>query len=92
MAADTVRRRLLIQGRVQGVFFRDSIRERARGAGVAGWALNTRDGAVEVVLEGSSDAVGQVVSFCEHGPRGARVDDVDARDEQPEGLQGFEIR
>ncbi len=92
MATEIARRRLLIQGRVQGVFFRDCTRQRARSAGVAGWARNTADGAVEVVLEGPPDAVRQVMAFCESGPRGARVDHVEAHDEQPEGLEGFEIR
>lgn len=92
MATEIARRRLLIQGRVQGVFFRDCTRQRARSAGVAGWARNTAEGAVEVVLEGPPDAVRQVMAFCERGPRGARVDHVEAHDEQPEGLEGFEIR
>jgi Acylphosphatase len=50
MSADTVRRRVVVSGRVQGVFFRDSTRERAEAEGVAGWACNRGDGAVEVVL------------------------------------------
>ena len=53
MESEVVRRRLLVHGRVQGVFFRDATRERARSEGVAGWARNLADGAVEVVLEGS---------------------------------------
>ena len=87
-----IRRRLIISGDVQGVFFRDSTRERARSAGVAGWARNRDDGAVEVVLEGSPEAVEQVERFCRTGPRHADVESVDAHDEEPEGLSGFEIR
>jgi acylphosphatase len=87
-----VRRRLLVHGRVQGVFFRDSTRERARREGVAGWARNCPDGSVEVVLEGGSEAVARVAAFCERGPRGARVERVESSDERSEGLRGFEIR
>ncbi len=92
MAADVIRRRLLVHGRVQGVFFRDSTRERAWREGVSGWARNLTDGAVEVVLEGRPEAVARVASFCQRGPRGARVDRVQASDEPSEGLKGFEIR
>ncbi len=90
--AETVRRRLVARGRVQGVFFRDSLRERAEDAGVAGWAKNRDDGAVEAVLEGSPDAVEEVVSFCQSGPSRADVADLDVSDERPEGLSGFSVR
>ena len=68
MPREIVRRRLLVHGRVQGVFFRDSIRERARREGVFGWARNRDDGTVEVVLEGDETAVTSVAAFCETGP------------------------
>ncbi len=87
--AETVRRRLVVQGHVQGVFFRDSLRQRAQDAGVAGWAKNREDGAVEVVLEGSPDAVQEVVSFCQTGPPRADVEDLEVSDEEPEGLTRF---
>jgi acylphosphatase len=87
-----VRRRLLVHGRVQGVFFRDSTRERARREGVAGWARNCNDGSVEVVLEGAEPAVASVAAFCEVGPPQASVRDVEMRSEEPQGLTGFEIR
>jgi acylphosphatase len=89
---ERVRRRLVVHGRVQGVFFRDSMRERARAHGVAGWAVNRPDGAVEAVLEGPAEAVERVVRFAETGPPRAEVTDVELRDEEPEGLRGFEIR
>jgi acylphosphatase len=87
-----IRRRLIISGDVQGVFFRDATRERASSAGVAGWARNREDGTVEVALEGSHEGVEYVERFCRSGPRRARVDSVDTFDEEPEGLSGFEIR
>lgn len=92
MPSDRIRRRVIVQGRVQGVFFRDSVRERARAHGVSGWICNRSDGAVEAVLEGRSDNVEHVVRFCRLGPRQARVDGIDIQDEAPEGLSGFEIR
>lgn len=83
---------MVVQGRVQGVFFRDSVRERARAHGVSGWICNRSDGAVEAVLEGRLDNVERVVRFCRTGPRQASVERFDVAEEQPEGLSGFEIR
>jgi acylphosphatase len=87
-----VRKRVVVHGRVQGVFFRDSARRLAQQHGVTGWVRNTRDGTVEAVFEGAPDAVERLVAFCERGPRGAEVVQVDTRDEEPEGLSGFTIR
>jgi acylphosphatase len=92
MAADVVRRRIVVHGRVQGVFFRDSARELARAHGVTGWVSNRQDGALEAVLEGSPDAIRSVLRFFETGPPHADVRDVEVTNEQPEGLSGFEIR
>jgi acylphosphatase len=87
-----IRRRVLVEGRVQGVFFRETARRRAASAGVAGWIRNNPDGAVEAVFEGEPDAVERMIEFCREGPRGARVDWVDVRAEEPEGLTGFASR
>ncbi len=92
MSPDTIRRRLVVHGKVQGVFFRDSTREAARNEGVAGWASNRPDGSVEIVLEGAPDAVDSVAGYVHGGPSSARVDDVESYDETPEGLSEFEIR
>ncbi|HSL57407.1 MAG TPA: acylphosphatase [Acidimicrobiales bacterium] len=89
--ADVVRRKVLVSGRVQGVFFRDSCRRVAVGAGVRGWARNLPDGRVEVVAEGSPDAVDAVVRWCGDGPPRARVDHVEVADEPPAGAHGFNI-
>jgi acylphosphatase len=86
------RRRVVVQGHVQGVFFRETTRRRALAAGIAGWVRNRPDGSVEAVLEGERDAVELLVSFLREGPRGARVDWVDVAGEEPEGLDGFEVR
>jgi acylphosphatase len=87
-----VRRRVVIHGRVQGVFFRDSLRQLAERDGVSGWARNTWDGTVEAVLEGDPEAVERIVAFAHQGPENAHVDRVDVNEEEPEGLRGFEIR
>jgi acylphosphatase len=92
MSEQVVRRRVIVHGRVQGVFFRDSMRERARAHGVAGWACNRSDGAVEAVLEGPPDAVERVVRFAQTGPPSAEVTDVEVAEEEAEGLSGFQIR
>jgi acylphosphatase len=81
-----------VNGRVQGVFFRGSVRERAQAHGVSGWICNRSDGAVEAVLEGRSDLVERVVRFCKIGPRQASVEEVNVTEEEPEGLSGFVVR
>jgi acylphosphatase len=86
-----MRRRVVVRGHVQGVFFRDSTRRLAERHGVAGWVRNRPDGAVEAVLEGDSDSVDRLVRFVREGPRGARVDGVEVHEETDEGLVGFAI-
>jgi acylphosphatase len=87
-----VARRLVIHGRVQGVFFRATVQEAAERAGVAGWATNRPDGTVEVHLEGDPDAVAEVERVCATGPPAADVTNVEARDAAAEGLAGFSTR
>jgi acylphosphatase len=87
-----IRRRVVIHGWVQGVFFRDTLRRRARVAGIAGWVRNNWDGTVEAVFEGEAGAVERLIDFCREGPRGASVDRVEVASEDPEGVSGFEIR
>jgi acylphosphatase len=88
---DVVRRRVIIRGRVQGVFFRDSTRERAESHGVAGWVRNRPDGTVEAVFEGPREGVDALVRFSETGPQHARVEAVDVVDEEPAGEVGFRV-
>ncbi len=68
--------RVVVTGRVQGVWFRDSCREQARAERVGGWVRNRGDGAVEAEFEGAPAAVERMVEWCRHGPPRARVDDV----------------
>lgn len=92
MGSDQVHKRVVVHGRVQGVFFRDALQEQARASGVSGWVRNCDDGTVEAVLEGADDAVARVVEFCRHGPRRADVDKVEVEDEAAEGISGFSVR
>jgi acylphosphatase len=92
MADDPIRRRAVIHGDVQGVFFRDSARERAGAHGVSGWICNRADGAVEAVVEGAPEAVDRLLRYFETGPSRARVERVDVQEEEPEGLTSFEVR
>jgi acylphosphatase len=85
----SVRRNVVARGRVQGVFFRDSPRREAERRGVSGWARNRDDGAVEAVFEGEADAVEAMVAFVRNHPGHSEVEDVEVREEEPEGLSGF---
>jgi acylphosphatase len=91
-STDNVRTRLVIEGRVQGVWFRESTRRQALALGICGWVKNRADGKVEVVAEGPEDRVRQLISWCHRGPSSARVDRVL---ETPEAWHGefdaFEI-
>jgi acylphosphatase len=87
-----IRRRVVVSGDVQGVFFRDSTRSRAESRGVAGWVANRSDGSVEAVFEGDEDAVRSMIEFAREGPRRAEVRDVEVVEEEPEGLSGFRVR
>jgi acylphosphatase len=87
-----IRRRVVVHGFVQGVFFRDSVRRLAERGGVFGWVRNNRDGTVEAVLEGDAESVERIVDFCRSGPRGAHVDRVDVYEEEAEGASGFSVR
>jgi acylphosphatase len=86
------RRRVLVSGLVQDVWFRATTAKQAVQAGVRGWVRNLSDGRVEAVLEGTADAVNEMVDFCSRGPEMARVDRIEVVDEAPENLEGFQIR
>jgi acylphosphatase len=82
---------VVVSGRVQGVFFRVSCAERARGLGIMGWVRNTDRGDVEAVFEGGPDDVDAMVEWCRRGPPGARVRTVDVHAEAPGHPRGFDI-
>ena len=81
--------RVVVHGRVQGVFFRDTVRRSARERGVAGSVRNRRDGTVEAVFEGEHDDVDALVELCRTGPPAADVERVEVTEEPFEGLSGF---
>jgi acylphosphatase len=86
------RRRVVVHGRVQGVWFRASTQEEARLTRVNGWVCNRPDGSVEAVFEGTRDAVERMLHYVRRGPRGARVERVEVHEETPCGEQGFAVR
>jgi acylphosphatase len=86
-----VRRRVVISGRVQGVWFRDSCRVEAEQRGVAGWVRNLPGGSVEAAFEGEEGAVAEMVDWCRVGPPRAVVTSVEVTDEPPEGASGFVV-
>jgi acylphosphatase len=81
-----------VSGLVQGVFFRAACAEEADRLGVSGWVSNEPDGTVAGHFEGPATAVDELVAWCRHGPRQARVDDVRVSDAQPTGSTGFAAR
>lgn len=92
MADQTIARRCVIRGRVQGVSFRAWTREAAEARGLGGWVRNRDDGTVEAVLEGDPALVRDMLDALASGPAAARVDAVEAEEAAPTGAAGFEIR
>ena len=87
-----VRRRVIVHGRVQGVWFRGSTEEQARAAGLSGWVRNLADGTVEAVFEGDPLDVDEVIAWCGRGPRLARVERVEVFEEEPAAEGPFRVR
>ena len=81
--------RVVVRGRVQGVFFRDTCRREAQARGVSGWVTNRSDGSVEAFFEGDQTALEQMCTWCRHGPPHAYVTAVDVVDAAPTGATGF---
>ena len=79
---------LRIRGRVQGVYFRQSTRERAIELGLTGWVRNRRDGSVELVAEGDGNSLQALVNWCKIGPAMAKVTEVERLDEGSVGMFG----
>lgn len=89
----SISRHVVVHGRVQGVFFRDSVREHATSRGVAGWVRNRSDGAVEALFAGEPEAVEAMIGFCRDGPSRADVERVEVSEgEDRDGGSGFEVR
>lgn len=83
--------RVVVSGRVQGVFYRATCETRARALGLGGFVRNLPDGRVEAAFEGPDADVDAMVAWCRHGPDFARVDAVEVIDEPPVGDVGFRV-
>jgi acylphosphatase len=92
LSSERIRRRALISGEVQGVFFRASAEREAARHHVAGWVRNLRDGRVELVVEGERVSVESMVAWAHHGPPRALVVRVDVEDEEPTSEHTFRVR
>ena len=91
MSNDVVARRVVVHGRVQGVFFRDTCRREAAHHGVTGWVRNEPDGTVGALFEGPRDAVEAMIAWCHDGPPRAHVDRVEVTEEPPGGMPAFDV-
>lgn len=92
MNESSIRRRVVVRGRVQGVFFRDSCRREAERHGVVGWVRNLPDGTVEAIFEGESGAVRSLIDWVAEGPPAARVEHVAVTEEPPAGEVDFRVK
>jgi acylphosphatase len=91
MMSVMIRRRVVVAGRVQGVFFRDSCRQEALRRTVAGWVANRPDGTVEAVFEGRAADVDALVGWCRTGPPQAQVTDLRVVEERLQGEPPFRV-
>jgi acylphosphatase len=83
---------LLIKGKVQGINYRASARDRALGLRLTGWVRNTREGHVEAMVTGEEVALQQFIDWCRRGPALAVVGDVEVERVADARFEGFEIR
>lgn len=88
--SERIAKRLVVRGRVQGVWFRESMRQQAETLGIAGWVRNRADGTVEALVEGPPAAVEAIVRWAHRGPEAADVAGVEQSAAPPEGLTRFE--
>jgi acylphosphatase len=86
-----IRRRVVVSGFVQGVYFRETCRQKAAGLEIAGWVRNRSDRSVEAAFEGESASVDRMVQWTRRGPEDAHVTGVEVFEEEPEGLVGFAV-
>ena len=85
--------RVIISGRVQGVWFRASTKQKAEQLGLMGWVRNTADGKVEAVFEGEENVVNQMIKWCYLGPPLSKVQNIEIKKQNPtNGFEGFSIR
>ena len=83
---------LIVSGRVQGVFFRANVKNKANELGLRGYAKNLPDGNVEVVAEGNESKLEEFIGFIKNGPGIAKVENIKIRHKEPENFISFEIK
>lgn len=83
---------LIVSGRVQGVFFRANVKNKANELGLMGYARNTPDGNVEVAAEGDENKISELIEFIRKGPGIASVAGIEIKHKEPENFKGFEVR
>ena len=86
-----IAREIIVKGKVQGVFYRASAREKADDLGLYGWVKNRADGSVEICVEGEYRMVQEMTEWCWQGPARARVEAVDVKEVDPAGYLDFKI-
>jgi acylphosphatase len=92
-ALEKISAQVIVQGRVQGVYFRAYTRDQARQRGLTGWVMNRRDGSVEAFFEGNRSGVEDMVEWCRQGPPTAQVDQVEVKfGKFRGGADSFEVR
>ena len=84
--------KIKVSGKVQGVFFRASTHQEAQKLGLKGWCMNLPDGRVEIYAEGESEALDQLIKWCQSGPPMARVDECRVEEAEPLNYPEFSIR
>jgi len=84
---------IFISGKVQGVFFRSTIRKKAKELGVNGWVKNLTDGRVEAIFEGEEEKIKKMIEFCHKGPKAANVKDVEVKwEESKNEFNDFKVK
>ena len=91
MPEETLAFQVIVSGRVQGVFFRSSMKQVAEENNVVGWVRNLKDGRVESFVQGRKSEVDKILEWCRSGPAGAQVDDVSATPIREQPLRNFTI-
>lgn len=83
--------RLFITGSVQGIFFRQFVKDKADKLGVKGYVRNLEDGRVEIFIEGNKDNVEQMLVFCKQGPQHAQIRSIEEKQESFQDFKEFKI-
>lgn len=87
-----IAKQIVVSGKVQGVFFRASTKEKADELGIVGWAMNQLDGSVLIEAEGEEDSMNEFISWCENGPLLSRVDEIDVTSLKVQSFASFSIK